>query len=176
MWQLLKKKKKKNSKETEMILCEEKPEKRVDNDLKMCNHFKTVVISVCISIYFKALSVLQGWEWSSGRSEVSGELEAGLAEMWPQSYTPSHLGLPRAQRSFSSLGPICQVWKNRQHPTCYFPLQYLIKKGLATQLCLTLCDCSPPGPSVHGILRVSILEWVAISSSMREKEHWFLLD
>ena len=148
-----------------MILCEEKPEKRVDNDLKMCNHFKTVVISVCISIYFKALSVLQGWEWSSGRSEVSGELEAGLAEMWPQSYTPSHLGLPRAQCSFSTLGPICQVWKNRQHPTCYVPLQYLIKKGLATQLCLTLCDCSPPGSAIHGIVQARILEWVALPSS-----------
>ena len=26
-------------------------------------------------------------------------------------------------------------------------------------------DCSPPGPSVHGILQARILEWVAISSS-----------
>ena len=25
-------------------------------------------------------------------------------------------------------------------------------------------DCSPPGPSVHGILQARILEWVAISS------------
>ena len=36
------------------------------------------------------------------------------------------------------------------------------------QLCPTLCDtidCSPPGPSVHGILQARILEWVAISSS-----------
>ena len=36
---------------------------------------------------------------------------------------------------------------------------------LVTQLCLTLCDhmdCSPPGSSVHGILQVRILEWVAI--------------
>ena len=36
------------------------------------------------------------------------------------------------------------------------------------QLCLTLCDpvdCSPPGFSVHGILQVGILEWVAISFS-----------
>ena len=158
-----------------MILCEEKPEKRVDSDLKIYNHCKTVVSSVCISIYFKALSMLQGWEWSSGRSEVSGELEAGLAEMWPQNYTPSHLGLPRAQHSFSTLSPICQVWKNRQHPTCYSPLQYLVKKALATQLCLTL-RLQPARPPVHGIIHVSILEWVAISYSVREKEHWFLLD
>ena len=36
------------------------------------------------------------------------------------------------------------------------------------QLCLTLCnpmDCSPPGPSVHGIFQARVLEWVAISFS-----------
>ena len=36
------------------------------------------------------------------------------------------------------------------------------------QSCLTLCDpmdCSPPGSSVHGILRTRILEWVAMPSS-----------
>ena len=41
---------------------------------------------------------------------------------------------------------------------------------LATQSCLTLCDpmdCSPPGPSAHGISRARILEWAAISSSRR---------
>ena len=39
--------------------------------------------------------------------------------------------------------------------------------GIVTQSCLTLCnpmDCRPPGSSVHGILQVSILEWVAIPS------------
>ena len=37
-----------------------------------------------------------------------------------------------------------------------------------TQSCPTLCDpmdCSLPGSSVHGILQVRILEWVAISFS-----------
>ena len=41
-------------------------------------------------------------------------------------------------------------------------------KVLVTQSCPTLCDpldCSPPGPSVHGILQASILEWVAMPSS-----------
>ena len=40
--------------------------------------------------------------------------------------------------------------------------------GLVTQSCPSLCDptdCSPPGPSVHGILQARILEWAAISSS-----------
>ena len=39
---------------------------------------------------------------------------------------------------------------------------------LVTQLCPTLCnpmDCSPPGSSVHGILQVRTLEWVAIPFS-----------
>ena len=39
---------------------------------------------------------------------------------------------------------------------------------LVAQSCPTLCDpmdCSPPGPSVHGILQARILEWVAVPSS-----------
>ena len=41
---------------------------------------------------------------------------------------------------------------------------------LVVQKCPTLChpmDCSPPGPSVHGILQARILEWVVIPSSRR---------
>ena len=44
-------------------------------------------------------------------------------------------------------------------------------KALVAQPCPTLCDltdCSPPGSSIHGILQVRILEWVAISSSGAE--------
>ena len=47
------------------------------------------------------------------------------------------------------------------------------------QLCLTLCDpmdCSPPGSSVHGILRARILEWVVIpfskGSSQPRESSW----
>ena len=39
-----------------------------------------------------------------------------------------------------------------------------------TQLCPTLCNpmnCSLPGPSVHGIFQARVLEWVAISFSIR---------
>ena len=38
------------------------------------------------------------------------------------------------------------------------------------QSCPSLCDpmdCSPPGSTVHGILQVRILEWVAMPSSRR---------
>ena len=41
------------------------------------------------------------------------------------------------------------------------------------QLCLTLCDPidgSPPGSPVPGILQARTLEWVAITSLMRESE------
>ena len=40
--------------------------------------------------------------------------------------------------------------------------------AVVAQSCATLCDlmdCGLPGPSVHGILQASILEWVAISFS-----------
>ena len=43
---------------------------------------------------------------------------------------------------------------------------YVCMRAKSLQLCLTLCnpmDCSPSGSSVHGILQVRILEWVAIS-------------
>ena len=41
-------------------------------------------------------------------------------------------------------------------------------KALVTQMCPNLCDpmdCSPPGFTVHGILRARILEWVAMPLS-----------
>ena len=44
---------------------------------------------------------------------------------------------------------------------------------LVAQLCQTLCnpmDCSPPVSSVHGILQAGILEYVAISFSMRSSQ------
>ena len=54
-------------------------------------------------------------------------------------------------------------------------LELVIPRGVfgvggcvSCQLCPTLCDpvdCSPPSSSVHGILQVGILEWVAISFS-----------
>ena len=41
-------------------------------------------------------------------------------------------------------------------------------QSVFAQLCPTLCnpmDCSPPGSSVHGILQVSILEWIGVPFS-----------
>ena len=43
-----------------------------------------------------------------------------------------------------------------------------------TQSCLTLSDpmdCSPPGPSVHGIFQARVLEWGAIAfSGMNDRD------
>ena len=52
-------------------------------------------------------------------------------------------------------------------------------KALVTRLCPALfdpMDCSPPGPSVRGILQARILEWVAVpfsrgSSQLRDRIH-----
>ena len=47
-------------------------------------------------------------------------------------------------------------------------INFLFLCVLVTQSCPTLCDpmgCSPPGSSVHGILQVWILEWVAVPLS-----------
>ena len=44
----------------------------------------------------------------------------------------------------------------------------LLNYCLCAQSCLTVCnpmDCSPPVPSVHGIIQARILEWIAISYS-----------
>ena len=37
-------------------------------------------------------------------------------------------------------------------------LQLSLVVVMVAQLCPTLCDCSPPGSSVHGILQAKILE------------------
>ena len=66
--------------------------------------------------------------------------------------------------------------------TIPFVLIYTILYAKSLQSCLTLCDsmdCSPPGCSVHGILQVGILKWVAMpfsrgSSWPRDRSllHW----
>ena len=50
--------------------------------------------------------------------------------------------------------------------------RYTLTHSVA-QLCLTLSDsmnCSPPGSSVHGIIRAGILDWVAIFSSRKSSQ------
>ena len=45
------------------------------------------------------------------------------------------------------------------------------KENEVAQSCLTLCstmDCSLPGSSVHGISQARVLEWVAITFSVKK--------
>ena len=54
---------------------------------------------------------------------------------------------------------------------CHFLLQCIKVKSEreVAQSCLTLSnpmDCSPPGPSIHGIFQARVLEWGAIAFSI----------
>ena len=51
--------------------------------------------------------------------------------------------------------------------------EFLDKESEVAQSCPTLCnpmDCSLPGSTIHGIFQARILEWVAISFSILDKE------
>ena len=66
---------------------------------------------------------------------------------------------------FSYIGERKRKKEREREPT---HSRVCFSSSLCSQLCLTLCDpkdCSPPGSSVHGILKARMLEWVAISSS-----------
>ena len=67
----------------------------------------------------------------------------------------------------------CLAFKNISF--AYLKLNSYSLSCLAAQLCLTLCDpmdCSPPEPSVHGILQARILEWVAMPFSRESLVPW----
>ena len=58
----------------------------------------------------------------------------------------------------------CKVKGEREVKTIYLSMKVKVKQ-LVAQSCPILCDpmdCSLPGSSVHGILQVRILEWVAM--------------
>ena len=70
---------------------------------------------------------------------------------------------PTRQRGYLHSQKDSKRWESKIHKT----VVTLVHAKLL-QSCLTLCDpmdCSPPGPSVHGILQARILEWVAMPSS-----------
>ena len=94
------------------------------------------------------------------------------------------LGLPFSSQGPTVSSPCCPVlWEERYSRTLFFNLSFyyifcyqdaqelLIPSCvcvLVAQSCLTLQDprdYSPSGSSVHGILRATILEWVATSFS-----------
>ena len=84
----------------------------------------------------------------------------------------SKLALQEFLSSLPSIGMIGKtlVIELNLHP---FLCACMLTKSL--QSCPTLCDpvdCSPPGSSVHGILKARILEWVAMPSSWGSSWPW----
>ena len=58
-------------------------------------------------------------------------------------------------------------------PSLLYIVESLGTFGGGAQSCLTLCnsmDCNPLVSSVHGIFQARIMEWVAISCSMRSSQ------
>ena len=73
---------------------------------------------------------------------------AGFRSPDTQTYTDKHTALNRPSVYDVIVLCMCVCWSE------------------VAQWCPTLCDptdCSPPGPSVQGLLQARILEWVAIS-------------
>ena len=97
------------------------------------------------------------YHWSCGESEYLG--------FWASVMSAEPSCLPRHTER-----EITPTWgSNSQKGKHIYNARSLTKwdclSPLVAQSCLTLCDSMgyhPPGSSVHGILQVSILEWVAI--------------
>ena len=69
------------------------------------------------------------------------------------------------QHAASLEGLTAQGMWNFPRPGIETTFPALEKKMIVAQSCMILCqsmNCSPPGPSVRGILQARILEWVAI--------------
>ena len=111
-----------------------------------------------------SLSLLQGTFPSQGSNP-------GLPHCRRTFYQMSHKGSPRARSP-----PKVQVLSLRLNPLdpCCLALPTPCWSPLPSSL-LSVCsfvsdshdpmDCSPPGPSVRGILQAGTLEWVAMPSS-----------
>ena len=69
--------------------------------------------------------------------------------------------------SFSSIIP------SKEHPFINSGEQHhrpVCMRAKSIQSCPTLCDCSLPDSSLHGILQARILEWVAMPSSWKSSQ------
>ena len=107
-------------------------------------------------------------DYSLPDSSVRGILWARVLEWVAVSFSRWSFQ-PRDQTHVSSVSWFCK-WIVYQCTTW----EALECAWMFSQSCLTLQprDCSPPGSSVHGILQVSILEWVALSSPEELPKPW----
>ena len=96
---------------------------------------------------------------------------------WGQ-WTPHRVDSPTRQRSSDLRATSRCDYLGAEPQAALQPLLCLTDLGTSAiyvhaqslQLCQTFCnpvDCSPPGSSVHRILKARILEWVAIPFSKR---------
>ena len=81
--------------------------------------------------------------------------------------SPMNRGAWRATNSRTRLKDLARTGRSAKAAVT---IQQLLEACVhpVAQLCPTLCDpldCSPPGSTVHGILQVRTLEWVAIPFS-----------
>ena len=93
----------------------------------------------------------------------------GVPQLGVTSGGPNHPGFLGSDNSQNTprVG-LCEQDSVRRLFSCIpsFPLSMMLMK--VAQSCPTLCDpmdCILPGSSVHGVLQIRILEWVAMPSS-----------
>ena len=113
------------------------------------------------------LALCDPTDCSPPNSSVEGILQASILE-WLPCPPPGDLpdpGMePKPLTSPVLAGRIFTTACHLGSPFCFL----LCMRAKSLRLCPTLCnlvDCSSPGSSVHGILQVSILEWIAMPCS-----------
>ena len=112
-------------------------------------------MNICILIFFPSLSHIYIHIYTCC---------CQVASVVSDSVRPHGLQPTRLLRPWDSPGKNTGVG-------CHFLLQCMKveSESEVTQLCLTLSDpmdCSPPGSSIHGIFRATVLEWGAIAFSL----------
>ena len=108
----------------------------------LCDVVLDTGVKQCLQLTLHSKWLLIPWGRLGQKRKVDYSLRIALAIVW--ALNPN---LPIRENFWQEAVPVC-VHAKQLH------------------LCPTLCslmDCMPPGSSVHGILQVKILEWVAMS-------------
>ena len=100
---------------------------------------------------------------------LTPSLVSSMSPLGPQTLpsflTSQTLGSTLITTLYQSLALLCTPVAPTRGPTVCFDLLWAC---LVAQSCLTVCDrvdCGLPGSSVHGVLQVRILQWVAMPYS-----------
>ena len=129
--------------------------------------FLSFVLWMLAKLLQSYLALCDPTDYSPPNSSVQGILQASILE-WLPCPPPGDLPDPGMEsKSLTSPALAGRIFTTKCHqgsPFCFL----LCMRARSLQLCPTLCnlvDCSSPGSSVHGILQVSILEWIAMPCS-----------